>query len=148
MIHDTLANFTQYRALHPRFEAIAQWFQQTELDTLPLGRHEILPNGEAFVNVQEIAPRPQAEIPAEYHRKYIDIQIPLGGIEQMGWQPLANFPVNAEFSTEKDVALAIAPTRDWVSVAPGEFVIFFPADAHTPGLVNAVHRKMIIKVLR
>ena len=148
MIHDTLANFAQYRALHPRFEAVAEWLQQTALDTLPLGQHEILPNGEAYVNVQEIAPRQKAEIPAEFHRKYIDIQIPLSGPECMGWQPLAKFPSEAEFSEEKDVALATSPTSDWVTVNPGEFVVFFPTDAHTPGLVTAAHRKMIIKVLR
>ncbi|MBQ4480735.1 MAG: YhcH/YjgK/YiaL family protein [Victivallales bacterium] len=148
MIHDILLNFAHYCALHPRFEAIAQWLRQTALDALPLGRHEILPNGEAFVNVQEIAPRPMEEIPAEYHRKYIDIQIPLSGIEQMGWQPLSKFPVDVEFSTERDVALAKSPTRDWLSVAPGEFVVFFPTDVHTPGLVSSPHRKIIVKVLR
>ncbi|MBR6471753.1 MAG: YhcH/YjgK/YiaL family protein [Victivallales bacterium] len=148
MIHDTLANFAQYRALHPRFAAIVPWLEQTALTTLPLGRHEILPDGEAFANVQEIAPRREEEIPAEVHRKYIDIQIPLSGPERMGWQPLANFPSETEFSEEKDIALASSPASDWVTVNPGEFVVFLPTDVHTPGLVTAAHRKMIVKVLR
>ncbi len=147
MIHDTLAQFANYCMLHPRFGKIAKWLQKNDLNALPLGQHEILPNGEAFVNVQEIAVRNQTDIPAEYHRKYIDIQIPLSGEERMGWQPLAQFPKEIPFATEKDVALAQLPTDDWVTVKPGEFVIFFPTDVHTPGLVCGPHKKMIIKVL-
>ena len=147
MIHDTLLQFARYQTLHPRFAEIAQWLERTDLGTLPLGQHEILPNGEAFVNVQEVEVRPQAEIPAECHRKYIDIQIPLSGVERMGWQPLADFPKEVPFSVEKDVALAQLPATDWVMVRPGEFVIFFPTDVHTPGLVQEAHKKMIIKVL-
>ena len=147
MIHDTLPKFASYQTLHPRFAKIAKWLEKTDLGALPLGQHEILPNGEAFVNVQEIDVQPQAEIPAECHRKYIDIQIPLSGVERMGWQPLADFPKEVPFSVEKDVAIAQLPTNDWLTVKPGEFVVFFPSDVHTPGLVRETHKKMIIKVL-
>ena len=147
MIHDTLANFTKYTALHPRFAAVAKWFRETALEQLAPGRHEILPNGEAYVNVQEVEVRAREEIPAECHRKYIDIQLPMSGVEQMGWQPLADFPAEVPFDEEGDVALAKVPAPDWVTVRPGEFVVFFPSDVHTPGLVGGPHRKMIVKVL-
>ena len=68
MIHDTLDQFSRYAALHTRFEKITKWLEQTNLGTLPLGRHDILPNGEAFANVQEIECRNRDQIPAEYHR--------------------------------------------------------------------------------
>lgn len=147
MIQDALDNFGQYIPLHPRFTAVAEWFSRTDLGRLPLGRHEILPAGEAFVNVQELSVRLREEIPAEYHRKYIDIQVPLSGPEQMGWQPLAKFPAEVPFDLERDVALAKISAPSWVVVNPGEFVVFFPNDVHTPGLVSSPHRKMIVKVL-
>ena len=148
MIHDTLDQFSRYCALHTRFEKILKWLEQTDLETIPLGRQDILPDGEAFVNVQEVKFRAKADIPAEYHRKYIDIQIPLSGVEQMGWQPLTAFPSVIPFSEEQDVALANLPAADWVTVKPGEFVIFFPTDVHTPGCISMQpHKKMIIKVL-
>jgi YhcH/YjgK/YiaL family protein len=148
MIHDTLAQFSHYQLLHPRFEKIAKWLEENDIATLPLGQHEILPDGEAFVNVQEINVRPQAEIPAECHRKYIDIQIPLSGVERMGWQPLAEFPKDVPFSVEKDVALTQLPATDWITVRPGEFVVFFPTDVHTPGFIQEPIKKIIIKVLK
>jgi len=149
MIHDTLDQFSRYAALHTRFEKITKWLEQTNLGNLPLGRHDILPNGEAFANVQEIECRNRDQIPAEYHRKYIDVQIPLSGVEMMGWQPLKTFPDIVPFDTEKDVALAHIPAEEWVTVKPGEFVIFFPTDVHTPGdIVTEKHRKIIIKVLK
>ena len=147
MIHDTIENFTRYTALNPRFEKVAKWLAETNLDSLSIGQHQILPDGEAFVNVQELTPRPKTEMLAECHRKYIDVQIPLSGPEQMGWQPLADLPKEVPFSTENDAALAKLPTDDWITVRPGEFVVFFPSDVHTPGLVTGSHKKMIIKVL-
>ena len=148
MIHDTLDQFVRYTGLHARFEIVAKWLKETDLGNLQRGRHEILPNGEAFANVQEIECRNRDQIPAEYHRKYIDVQIPLSGVEMMGWQPLKTFPDIVPFDTEKDVALAHIPAEDWVTVKPGEFVVFFPTDVHTPGYVTtAPHKKIIIKVL-
>ncbi|MBR4124808.1 MAG: YhcH/YjgK/YiaL family protein [Victivallales bacterium] len=148
MIHDTLSLFATYSALHPRFGKIVKWLEETDLNALTLGQHQILPNGEAFANVQEIAVRPPDEIPAECHRKYIDIQIPITGTEKMGWQPLDKFPKDIPFSEEKDVALAQLPPFDWITVKPGEFVVFFPTDVHTPGWVDETNKKIIIKVLK
>ena len=148
MIHDTLDQFVRYTGLHARFEIVAKWLKETDLGNLQLGRHEILPNGEAFANVQEIDFRGKTAIPAEYHRKYIDIQIPVTGVEQMGWQPRAAIPSLVTFDETQDVALVHLPTEDWVTVKPGEFVVFFPTDVHTPGYVTtAPHKKIIIKVL-
>ena len=148
MIHDTLDQFVRYTGLHARFEIVAKWLKETDLGNLQLGRHEILPNGEAFANVQEIECRNRDQIPAEYHRKYIDVQIPVTGVEQMGWQPRAAIPSLVTFDETQDVALVHLPTEDWVTVKPGEFVVFFPTDVHTPGYVTtAPHKKIIIKVL-
>lgn len=146
MIHDTIANFCKYLALNPRFAAVAEWLEKTNLNTLECGKHQILPNDEVFVNVQEITGRLLDEIPVEAHRKYTDIQIPLSGDESMGWLPAAEL-LPEPFDAEKDVVLTRQDVSDVVRVRTGEFIIFTPDDAHAPGCCTGRHKKLIVKVL-
>jgi YhcH/YjgK/YiaL family protein len=146
MIHDTIANFRKYQALNPRFGVVADWLEKTDLSTLECGKHQILPNDEVFVNVQEINGRLLDQIPVEAHRKYTDVQIPIDGEESMGWLPAAEL-LPEPFDAERDVVLTRQDVSDVVRVRPGEFIIFTPDDAHAPGCCNGPRKKLIVKVL-
>ena len=146
MIHDTLQNFRQYAALNPRFAAVAEFLEKNDLKQLSTGKHEILPDGEAFANVQEITGRNVAAIPVEAHRKYIDVQIPLGEMELMGWMPYAVMQPENEYNAEQDMQLSHQAVPRWETVLGGEFIVFFPGDAHAPGGGAGKLRKIIVKV--
>ena len=83
----------------------------------------------------------------EVHRKYIDIQIPLTSDEVMGYSPLEILP--APNYVEADDA-ALYPkgelAKDYFNVAKGDFVIFFPQDAHAPAITDVTMKKVIVKV--
>ena len=146
MIHDTISNFRKYASLNPRFGVVADWLESTDLKTLACGKHEILPNDEVFVNVQEITGRELSEIPVEAHRKYTDVQIPLSGDESMGWLPAAEL-LPEPFDAERDVVLTRQDVSDLVKVRLGEFIVFTPDDAHAPGCCTGTLKKLIVKVL-
>lgn len=148
MIHDTLKNFRRYLPLHLRFGRVADFLEKTDLNALADGRVDILPDGEIFANVQTPGTRADEDAPLEFHRRYIDVQIPLSKPERMGWLPLEKAPSGLCYKEENDAALGPGAHSSVVTVVPGEFVIFFPQDVHAPciGDGSSMH-KIIIKVL-
>ncbi len=147
MIIDTLDNFRSYTVLNKHFAALADFLEKTDLNALPDGRCDVLPDGVIFANVGPSKYRAAAEVPFEYHRKYVDVQVPLEIDEVMGWMPLADFPAELQYDGDRDVAIGPAAGKDWVTVRPGQFIIFLPTDAHAPCIGEGTHRKIIFKIL-
>ena len=147
MIHDTLDNFGKYVSLHPRFAKVADFLATHNLSELAQGRVEILPDGELFANVQTATGIALNDANVEFHRKYIDIQIPLATTEQMGWLPTAKAPAALVYNDEGDCAYGPAKPTSYVTVNPGEFTVFFPQDTHAPCIGDGLSMpKVIFKV--
>ena len=87
MIFDVLANADRYAGLHPLFERAFAYLRETDFSAMALGRH-MLEADALFAIVQEAEGRSRAEAQLECHRKYIDIQFVLSGLDEMGWKPL------------------------------------------------------------
>lgn len=81
----------------------------------------------------------------ETHNDFIDIQIPLSGEEVMGYMPRTDLP-EAAYNAEKDITFYEGLATDYLTVKPGMFAIFFPEDAHAPGVTPDGVRKVIVKV--
>lgn len=118
---------------------------------LPDGRYEV--DGErVYALVQSYQTLPEDEnAKYEAHRRYIDIQYIVSGVEGMGWAPLDQMQVNQEYSMEKDVVLGTCPISraTLVQVNAGEAAIFFPGDAHAPKLACGAPgpvKKIVVKV--
>jgi YhcH/YjgK/YiaL family protein len=86
----------------------------------------------------------------EAHRKYIDIQFLLTGVELLGYAPLKGLTTAEEYNPKKDIAFFNAPNEiTKVKLEPGLFCILFPHDAHLPGCQLAKPaevRKVVIKI--
>jgi len=86
----------------------------------------------------------------EAHRKYIDIQFLLSGVEILGYAPLKGLTTAQEYNPQKDIAFFNTPKEiTKVKLEPGLFCILFPDDAHLPGCQLAGPtevRKVVIKV--
>ena len=147
MILDRLENFEKYAALAPRFAVVAKYLAEHDITKLEPGKHEVLPNGELFINVNDSTLKPSEDAVCEFHRKYIDVQIPFDHYDRMGWMPLAEAPQEMQYNAEKDCALLKHRTACEVTVRPGEFIIFCPQDVHAPCLGEGKVRKAIIKIL-
>jgi YhcH/YjgK/YiaL family protein len=146
MILDTLASLNRYTALHPRFERAFEYLRCTDLMMLSLGRYAV--QGEQlFAIVEHCAGRTRAEAKLECHRRYIDIQLVLEGVDEMGWKPVADCVDPAtDYDEARDIRFFNDAPSGWIATPPGKFCIFFPEDAHAP-LVSSGHiRKVVMKV--
>ena len=146
MILSTLSESGRYAALHPLFPRAFEFIRNTDLLALAPGRYPIV-GEQLFVIVENVAGRTREAAKLECHRKYIDIQLVLEGVDEMGWKALADCvdPVS-DYSAEKDIRFFHDAPAAWIATPPGAFCIFFPEDAHAP-LVSAGHiRKAIFKI--
>ena len=114
---------------------------------MALGKIE-LDGTNLFVNVAEISGKTSDEAKMETHRNYIDIQLPVTATETMGWIAVNDLQqTTQEYNAEKDVAFFADKATTFVNVQPYQFAIFFPQDAHQPGIATGTHKKVIVKVL-
>ncbi|MDO9366641.1 MAG: YhcH/YjgK/YiaL family protein, partial [Methylotenera sp.] len=83
----------------------------------------------------------------ECHRKYIDIQLVLDGIDEMGWKPLADClnPVS-DFNAASDIQFFHDTPATWVPTPANTFCIFFPEDTHAPLVATQPIHKIVFKI--
>lgn len=150
MIADTLEQSRRYTSLAPRFAAAFEFLRHLPADQ-PLGRHDIA-GDDCFALVQAYPTKPIAEAKLEAHRSYIDIQFIQSGRETLLWAPLAGLAETRAYDAEKDFALFATPSLATpLRLRAGDFAIFFPEDAHAPGLEldgSSLVRKVVVKVRR
>ena len=146
MILSTLSQSNRYAALHPLFPRVFEFIRNTDLLALAPGRYPIV-GEQLFVIVESVAGRSREDAQLECHRKYIDIQLVLEGVDEMGWKTLADCtqPVS-DYSEEKDIQFFRDTPASWIATPPGAFCIFFPEDAHAPLVSTGNIRKAIFKI--
>lgn len=144
MIIDKLENIGMYASVNPLFAQAIEFLKSTDLNAHELGK-VVLKEGELFVNFAAARPKTKDDAKIETHNNFIDIQIPLTGTELMGYMPRTDL-TEAEYNAEKDVTFYPGHATDYLTVKPGMFAIFFPEDAHAPGVTEVELKKVIVKV--
>ncbi|MCM2293775.1 YhcH/YjgK/YiaL family protein [Allorhizobium sp. BGMRC 0089] len=151
MITGSLDHWQLYRQTLPSALILAiDAATALDLDTLPLGRHEI-DGDDIFLLIQEMTTQAAENCRPEAHRRYIDVQILLKGREAYG----VAFPDPGLLPLEDRLEkhdIAFYPGRDSeyvVTLQPRDFVVFFPGEFHRPccevGGATEI-RKAVIKV--
>jgi len=124
------------------------FLKSTPLDTLSKGRHEI--DGDfLYANADQYTTKNEEVAKFEAHRKYADIQYVISGNERIGVRPLAKGEITEDYVDAKDVLFLRYDDKNYQAADPGKFFIFFPADAHSPGVkadTNMVVHKVVLKV--
>jgi biofilm protein TabA len=146
MILDILENLPQYTSLGKGFEKAIEFLARQDLDQLAAGRHEI--DGEqVYAMVYKNVGRSREGARLEAHRRYIDIQAVLAGLDNMGWKSVdqCSEPVG-DYIEQRDVRFYLDEPEAWLSVKPGSFAIFFPRDAHLPSISSEPINKIVVKV--
>lgn len=145
MILSTIKDGATYSGISPLIKEAIEWLQNwNEADFKP-GKAE-LPGG-IIVKFQEPALVPAEKARFEAHKRFIDIQVPLKGVEIMGWAPIDDLKnVIEPYNEEKDVVFLGDSTQNLINVYPGQMAIFFPEDAHAPNIGIGNHRKLCIKI--
>lgn len=146
MIYDTLAHIDQYKTIHPRLYKALTILRDTDFSQMADGRVEV-EGSDLYYMLQSYETKPANDTP-EAHKAYADIQMVLTGAEKMGYGPLEAMTEEVKAFPDQDGWLYHGPVQH-VVVTPGTFVIFFPGDAHAPGMAPetpAAVRKCVVKV--
>ena len=146
MIIDTIENLGKYVTLNPLFADVVEFLKNNDLQTIEEGKH-FIKDKDLFVNIQVAKGKTQDAAVLEPHIEKIDIQIPITCEETFGYTPLCDLP-DFEYNAEKDITkYGDTKAQTYVTVKPGQFVIFFPQDGHAPCIINQPEiKKAIFKV--
>ena len=133
MILDTIENTHLYLGLNARFAKAFEILRDNTLSQKEDGKYPV--DGEnIYYTIQRYTTKPLNEGKLEAHRKYIDIQFLLEGVELLGYAPLKGLTTAEIYNPQKDIAFFNTPKEiTKVILEPGLFCILFPDDAHLPG---------------
>ncbi|HEX2395082.1 MAG TPA: YhcH/YjgK/YiaL family protein [Bacteroidales bacterium] len=127
------------------------WLKNADLKGISAGKYEI-DGDRVFASVSEYRPKDLMDTRFEAHQKYIDIQCLVSGIERIGVAPLSRARIIEEYNGDKDIAFYEIPEAvcKYYIAAPGKYFIFFPNDAHRPGIKvegSEEVRKVVVKIM-
>lgn len=144
MIIDKLENIRFYTAILPKLEAgLAAIEAQKPLE---VGRY---PFDGGFFMVQEGSTKPMDEGTFEAHRKYIDVQIILGGAEELAWKDIKDLTTAIPYNAEKDQERFDGSKENAMLITEGMFYAAFPHDGHkavSHTKEQHTYRKIVLKL--
>ena len=137
----------QYHLNKALWDKAFAYLKQTNLQTLANGRYAI-DGDNVYAIVTEAPTKDYDKTAFESHRKYIDLQYVITGIENMGRASLASVTVSKPYNESTDLANYTGEGKIY-TIPQGSFMLFFPSDAHRPNITpggNKVVKKIVIKI--
>ena len=137
----------QYHLNKTFWDKAFAYLKQTNLQTLANGRYAV-DGDNVYAIVTEAPTKDYDKTAFESHRKYIDLQYVITGIENMGRAPLASVTVSKPYNESTDLANYTGEGKIY-TIPQGSFMLFFPSDAHRPNITpggNKVVKKIVIKI--
>ncbi len=145
MIIDSLTHLKDYVSLNPLFQDVVDFISNIDLKEQKQGIVKIK-GDDLFANFTIAEGKTKDQAKLETHDYMIDIQIPIGTTETMGYIPRSKLP-HSVYDSQKDITFYEETPDNFFNVNVGEFVIFFPQDAHAPCISNEEQiQKVIFKV--
>lgn len=112
----------------------------------PDGQEHVV-NPDFFYSVQSYRTRSAKECKFESHRKYIDIQIMVKGMEAMDLADISRLSVKEEYDSTKDIMFWNDPERmAQITLKEGDFAILYPENAHR-GAIALDEPEDVIKIV-
>jgi len=146
MILDHISKSDNYHAIHPGFKMAFNFLREADLATMKIGRYEI-EGQNLFAMIQKYNTKRKEEAFWEAHKRYIDLQYIIQGIELIGYANISHLSQGV-YDPTRDF-LPLHGEGDFLSLHEGHFVIFMPQDAHMPGIAidsPAIVRKIVLKI--
>ncbi len=149
MIADSIKNHSLY-PFGPAWKAAFEFLKTLTPET-EAGKR-LIQDDRLFAGVDCYETKSRAAAKLETHRKYVDIQVLLSGEEVIEIFPKQELTVSEPYSPDKDAEFYRAPENAPVktTLRPGQFLVFFPEDAHMPCLMTGSSpqpvKKVVIKV--
>lgn len=135
MIFDKMENISDYFDELPILKKVEDFVADFNNKKLADGTYEI-DGKRVFAMVQSYRTKQQTqEMMFEAHKKYIDLQYVVNGIEKIRWARLDSVDlVEEKYSTGSDIAFYEGDAMFDFTLTKGAFLLLYPQDAHLPGL--------------
>lgn len=150
MIFDKMDNISDYFEELPLLKKVEEFVVDFNHKKLADGTYEI-DGKRVFAMIQSYRTKQQTqEMMFEAHKKYIDLQYIVNGIEKIRWAKLDKVDlVEERYSSGGDIAFYEGDAMFDFTLAKGTFLLLYPEDAHLPGLsaqkdINV--RKIVFKI--
>lgn len=146
MIIDQLKNASLYLGVNEKLAAAFHYLENIDPSSINPGKYEI-DGSNIYALVQRYVTKPRENGLWEAHRKYIDVQYIVNGVELIGYANLESLKAG-EYDEAKDF-LPLQGDGDFLVVRAGTFVIFTPQDAHMPCLTVTIPQtveKIVLKL--
>lgn len=150
MIFDKMDNISDYFEELPLLKKVEEFVADFNHKKLSDGTYEI-DGKRVFAMVQSYRTKQQTqEMMFEAHKKYIDLQYIVNGIEKIRWAKLDKVDlVEERYSSGGDIAFYEGNAMFDFTLTKGTFLLLYPEDAHLPGLsaqkdINV--RKIVFKI--
>lgn len=145
MILDSLKNAGRYYAIGTGIRKAFEYLKSVDVTAIE-GRIDI-DGDRVYAMVIKADGAGREGVQLETHRRYIDIQFGVGGLNEFGWKPAREcVMVTKPFDEADDYGFFGEAPDVWISVRPMQFAIFFPEDAHTPRGGKGPLHKILVKV--
>ena len=132
MILDHFRNIEQYSAVNGDLQQVTTVLKSMDLAGVDPGRYEV-PGTEAFFMIQKYETKPVFERVWEAHRKYIDLQYIVSGIELIGYKEISELQITDPYNVDTDAAF-YSGEGNFLTMYSGMFMILYPQDGHMPGI--------------
>lgn len=148
MIYDNIVNIKKYIEID---EKIANFICSLD-ENISTGKIFLSDDKLTFANVDEYVTKEHEKCKLEAHKKYIDIQILLDGVEELDYIDVQNLEVAEEYDEERDVMFFVRPTQilNKVVLSKGKFVLLYPHEAHQPQMAYKNQagkvKKVVVKI--
>jgi YhcH/YjgK/YiaL family protein len=132
-----------------RWDKAFAFLKNNDLSKIEVKRYDI--EGEnVFAPITEYLTKNEEDAKFEAHKKYIDIQYVISGVEQMSVAPMSMKKDEVTpYDATKDVEFMTVSQSSSYKATPERFFIFFPSDIHRPSVKvgeNSQVRKVVVKV--
>ncbi len=129
MIYDKIENLKIYQNTHEHFIDVLRFMNSEPVSTLPDGKYDINDQG-SFAIIETYETKDVADCFIECHRKYIDVQVVIEGIENVGVCHRSACDED-EYNEEKDFQ-KLTGDAEMLTLGAGSFMVFYPDDGHMP----------------
>ncbi len=145
MIYDDIKNIKNYAEIDAK---VADFISRLTSDN-PLGRVYLSDDGLTYANVDEYTTKKHSECRLEAHKKYIDIQLLLEGVEELDYVGVDGLTVAEEYDSARDVMFfePCEKVLNKVVLRPGKFILLYPHEAHQPQMAYKNEQSYVKKVV-
>ncbi|MDO5300709.1 MAG: YhcH/YjgK/YiaL family protein [Clostridia bacterium] len=131
-------------------EKAIRYAAENDFSGMADGRYEI-DGDRMFAQLFTLTGSPIEQTRPELHKKYLDVQFWLGGEEICGVAPANGVGECTEAILERDLYFYDkVENESFIRVTKGCYAVFFPSDAHRPGVQarenQEPYRKVVVKV--